>query len=122
MNRVAVVGILLLLCTGGTLTQIAIGEINSPTSSGEITLTGTVSCSRCRTLQPEHKGYTRWSWALHSMYEGDDAVLLVQERAYRLQGDRKQLLDFMESKATVTGELDGPTLVVRSIMPAGREK
>jgi hypothetical protein len=80
-----------------------------------VTLTGTLSCAHCQGIQPMHKGYTQFSWALHSVNLGDDIVLLVQDKIYTLQGDKSQLLPFMSTKARVTGELDGSTMDVRGI-------
>jgi hypothetical protein len=81
----------------------------------EVTLTGTVSCARCQGLQPMHKGYTQFSWALYSVSQGDDVVLVVQDKTYTLQGDKDQILKFMSAKARVTGHLEGVTLQVTTI-------
>ena len=48
-----------------------------------------------------HKGYTQFSWALYSVSQGDDIVLVVQDKAYKLQGDKDELLKFMSSKVDV---------------------
>jgi hypothetical protein len=81
----------------------------------DITLTGTVSCAHCQGIQPMHKGYTQFSWALYSVSQGDDIVLVVQDKAYKLQGDKDELLKFMSSKVRVTGLLDGATMEVATI-------
>jgi hypothetical protein len=47
-----------------------------------------------------HKGYTQWTWALHSVSKGDDIVLVVGNNTYKLQGNREQLLQYTESKTT----------------------
>ena len=62
-----------------------------------------------------HKGYTNWTWALHSVSEGDDIVFIVGKTTYKLQGDPDKLLKYIASKATVTGQLDGTTLNVETI-------
>ena len=89
-------------------------------ASTEITLTGTVSCAHCQGIQPMHKGYTPFSWALQSVNEGDDIVLVVQDKVYKLQGDKDQLLKFMSSKVRVTGLLDGTTMEVATIGRAAK--
>jgi hypothetical protein len=81
----------------------------------EVTLVGTVSCAHCQGIQPMHKGYTPFSWALYSVSQRDDIVLVVQDKAYTLQGDKNQLLKFMSAKARVTGHLEGNTLAVERI-------
>jgi dTDP-glucose pyrophosphorylase len=81
-----------------------------------------VSCSRCQGIQPLHKGYTRWTWALRSVSEGDDIVLVVGDNIYKLQGDKDQVLKYMESKAKVTGNLEGRTLAVQTIARPDNKK
>ena len=81
----------------------------------EITLTGMVSCAHCQGIQPMHKGYTQFSWALQSVSQGDDIVLVVRDKAYKLQGDKDLLLKFMSAKARVTGRLEGEVLEVETI-------
>ena len=81
----------------------------------ETTLIGMVSCSHCQGIQPMHKGYTQYSWALQSVSQGDDIVLVVQDKAYKLVGEKDQLLKFMSAKARVTGRLEGEVLEVETI-------
>ena len=81
----------------------------------EVTRIGTVSCGHCQGIQPAHKGYTPLTWALNSVSQGDDIVLVSQNQTYRLQGDKEQLLKAMSTKARVTGRLDGNTLSVETI-------
>jgi hypothetical protein len=83
--------------------------------STEVTLTGTVSCGHCQGLQPLHKGYTQYSWALNSVGQGDDVVLVSNDQVYKLQGNADDLLKLMSSKARATGRLDGNTLQVETI-------
>ncbi len=89
-----------------------------PTEAKGTTLTGKISCSKCVGIQPMHKGYTRWTWALHSVGEGDQIVLVVGRDTYELQGEKDQLLKYMEDKVTVKGDLLGRALVVKAINPA----
>jgi hypothetical protein len=91
-------------------------------TSGNVTLTGRVSCAKCQGIQPLHKGYTRFSWALQSISDGDDIVFVVGDDIYKLQGDRDQFLKHMENKVTVTGNLEGHTLVVQTIGPASKTR
>jgi hypothetical protein len=91
-------------------------------SSNGVTFTGMVSCSKCQGIQPLHKGYTRWTWALQSISEGDDIVLVVSDAVYKLQGDKDLMLKFMERKATVTGTLDGQRLTVQTIVRPEKNK
>ena len=88
----------------------------------EVTLTGTVSCGHCQGIQPMHKGYTQFSWALNSVSQGDDIVLVSRDQVYKLQGNTDNLLKFMSAKARATGRLDGSTLAVETIGRAPKGK
>ncbi len=94
----------------------------SQSTTNSVTLTGEVSCGRCQNIQPPPKGYTRFSWALHSVSEGDDVVLLIAGKTYTLQGDRNQFLKYVGHKTTVNGRLDGTTVIVQMITPPGNTK
>jgi hypothetical protein len=87
-----------------------------------VMITGEVSCGRCQTIQPPPKGYTRYSWALHSISTGDDLVLVVGDKAYMLQGDKNQLLKYVGHKAIVNGNLSGITLSVQTIASPKKNK
>jgi hypothetical protein len=88
----------------------------------EITLTGPVSCGHCQGIQPMHKGYTQYTWALNSVSQGDDIVLVGKDQVYKLQGDNDKLLQFMSAKARVSGRLDGNTLQVETIGRAPKDE
>jgi hypothetical protein len=100
--------------------RAAAAQAFSPVSTGNVTVIGKVSCGHCQGIQPLHKGYTRWTWALHSVNEGDDVVFVTGNNVYKLQGDKEELLKHMEDKVRVTGNLQGRILDVQSI--AGVEK
>ena len=91
----------------------------SPTQAS---LTGTVSCGHCQGIQPVHKGFTPFTWALNSVSEGDSIVLVVQDKTYELQGDKDNLLKFMSARARVSGQLDGSTLLVETISRAAKNE
>ena len=80
-----------------------------------VTLTGLVSCAHCQGMQPMHKGHTQYSWALYSVSQGDDIVLVAHDKTYKLQGDKNQLLKFMSAKARITGRLDNTELLVQTV-------
>jgi hypothetical protein len=63
----------------------------------------------------QHKGFTRWTWATYKVSQGDDIVLVTPAMTYNLQGDRKQLLKYLEDKMAVSGNLDANTIEVTSI-------
>ena len=116
--------ILLTMCLASALAvppfTAAYARAQFPTDN--VTLTGRVSCSKCEGVQPTHKGYTNWTWALHSVSEGDDIVFIVGKTTYKLQGDPEKLLKYIASKATVTGQLEGATLKVETIKSPSKGK
>jgi hypothetical protein len=114
MRRV-VVTCLYIACVTALLSTLDVYAASEATSNANVTLTGTVSCSRCQGYPPLHKGYTRWTWAIHSVSDGDDIVLVVGNNIYKIQGDRSQLLKYMEDKVEVTGNLNGRTLTALRI-------
>jgi hypothetical protein len=86
----------------------------------KVTVTGDVRCGHCQGLLPIHKGYTLFTWALNSVSQGDDIVLVAQDRVYKLQGAKDQVLRFMSAKVRVTGRLDGSVLEVETIVRAAK--
>ena len=97
-----------------------VGARSARSAPTAITLTGTVSCGHCQGIQPMHKGYTPFSWALNSVSQGDDIVLVSGDQVYKLQGDKDNLLKFMSAKARVSGRLDGSILEVEAIGRAAK--
>ena len=86
-----------------------------------VTFTGMVTCAHCVGNQPMHKGFTQWTWALESInHQGDDIVLAVGDKIYRLQGNKDEILKYIADKATVTGHLGGNTLSVETIGRPGK--
>jgi len=102
MSRLVVTCLYIVSLTA-LLSTVNVYAASEATSKASVTLTGTVSCSRCQGYPPLHKGYTRWTWAVHSVSEGDDIVIVVGNNIYKAQGDRSQLLKYMEDKVEVTG-------------------
>jgi len=115
MSKLVIFAVLYVASVTAFLLPLHVHAGSEATSNTNVTLIGTVSCSRCQGYPPLHKGYTRWTWALHSVGEGDDIVLVVRNNIYKLQGDKDQLLKYMEDKVEVTGNLEGRTLTVQTI-------
>jgi len=97
----------------------AIPSFAHPVSSA--TFTGLVTCAHCVGNQPMHKGYTPWTWALESVkHQGDDIVMVVGDKIYKLQGNKDEILKYIADKAMVTGRLDGNILSVETIGKPGK--
>ena len=115
MSKVAISTVLCIASVTAFLSLLSVEAVSEATTNN-VTFIGTVSCSRCQGYPPVHKGHTRWTWAVHSVVgEGDEIVLVVGNNLYKLQGDKDQLLKYMEDKVEVTGNLEGRTLVVQTI-------
>jgi hypothetical protein len=124
MNRITVYRTILFASLFALCFATAVRSVRAAANRdvSDFTITGTVSCARCQGIQPMHKGYTPYSWALFSVSQGDDIVLVAQGTAYKLQGDKRQLLQYMGEKARITGRRDGNTLEVEAITrPAKNE-
>jgi hypothetical protein len=87
-----------------------------------VMLTGLVTCSRCSANQMPRKGYTQFSWAVQSVSQGDDILIVAGNVTYKLQGNKDQILKYIAGKATVSGSLDGNVLTVEKIGPAGKSE
>jgi hypothetical protein len=85
-------------------------------SGAEQTLTGTVGDSKCKGQTIDRKAVTLLSCThicTHS--EGRDYVLRMGNSVYVLVGHRNDLDKFGGGRATVTGRLDGNTILVDSV-------
>ena len=99
---------------------LSVPAVAAPVSN--VTLTGLVTCSRCVGNQPLHKGFTQLSWAVQSVSQGDDIVIVAGNVTYKLQGNKDQILKYIAGKATISGHLDGNVLTVEKIGPAGKSE
>ncbi len=99
---------------------LAIQTFARPVAS-DVTFTGLVTCMHCTDLS-QHKGFTRWTWAMYKVSQGDEIVFLAGGKTYRLQGDRQQLSKYVEDKATVSGQLDADTIAVTTIVRPKKRK
>lgn len=95
----------------------------SATERTNTSVIGTVTCYSCRTDNSPHKGYTKWTWALHRVNEGDGIVLIVGNEIFGIEGDTNELLKYMEDKVEVTGRFQRGILFVETIKrPASKKK
>jgi len=102
MKRVAGYCVKLFLGSVLVVTPCVAAQSSDEARAGTVTMTGLITCSRCLDLS-QHKGFTPWGWANYEVSQGDDIVLVVSGEAYLLQGDRKQLIRYLQDKETVTG-------------------
>jgi len=85
-------------------------------SGAEQTLTGTVGDSKCKGRVIDRKAVTLLSCTYictHS--EGRDYVLVTKDAVYVLNGHRRDLDKFGGGRATITGRVEGNTIMVDSV-------
>lgn len=98
------------------LTGLSIGALTIFAQSNQ-TLTGTVSDSMCgakhmmANLSPAQ--CTR-----ECVKQGSDYALVSNGKVYTLKGETKQLDKYAGQKVTVTGNISGETVDVKSVSPA----
>ena len=91
-------------------------SILAQTSGTEQTLTGTVGDSKCKGQTIDRKAVTLLSCThLCTHSEGRDYVLVTRDAVYVLNGHRSNLDKFGGGRATITGRVDGNTLLVDSV-------
>lgn len=122
MHKTVTLSALYIVSVAIFISSVQADASSKSTSDQAATFIGTVSCSRCQQDMSLHKGYTKWTWALHMVGEGDGIVLVVGDQVYKLQGDKDQLVKHMEDKVQVTGDLEGQTLTVRTISRPNKKR
>jgi hypothetical protein len=91
-------------------------SLPAQTSGAEQTLTGTVGDSKCKGQTMDRKNLTLLSCTYictHS--EHRDYVLVTRDAVYILNGHGSDLDKFGGGRATITGHVDGNTVLVDSV-------
>jgi hypothetical protein len=74
--------------------------------SDDITITGTVTCSKYIYSKPDRKGFTPAEAIRMCVSQGYSYVLVSGRNVYPLEGDRNKLAKLAGEKVTVTGHVD----------------
>ena len=91
-------------------------SLSAQTSGAEQTLTGTVGDSKCKGQTLDRKAVTLLSCThLCTHMEGRDYVMVTRDAVYVLNGHRNELDKFGGGRATITGRIDGNTVLVDSV-------
>ena len=91
-------------------------SLPAQTSGAEQTLTGTVGDAKCKGQTIDRKNTTLLSCTYRcTNSEGRDYVLVTRDAVYVLNGHRSELDKFGGGRATVTGRVDGNTVLVDSV-------
>lgn len=98
------------------LAGLLIASLTAFSQSGQ-TLTGTVSDSMCG-AKHMMTNMTAAQCTRECVKQGSDYALVSAGKVYTLKGDTKQIDKYAGQNVTVTGDVSGTTLTVRSIAPA----
>jgi hypothetical protein len=91
-------------------------SLPAQTSGAEQTLTGTVGDSKCKGQTIDRKNLTLLSCTyLCTHLEHRDYVLVTRDAVYVLNGHGSNLDKFGGGRATITGHVDGNTVLVDSV-------
>jgi hypothetical protein len=100
---------------GPAWAQTSRTSLSAQNDGAERTLTGTVGDSKCKG-QIDRKGVTKLSCTIQCTHsEGRDYVLVMDDAVYVLDGHRSDLDKFAGGRATITGRVDGNTVMVDSV-------
>jgi hypothetical protein len=91
-------------------------SLPAQTSGAQQTLTGTVGDSKCKGQTLDRKAVTLLSCThVCTNSEHRDFVLVTRDAVYVLNGHRDELDKFGGGRATITGRVDGNTVLVDSV-------
>jgi hypothetical protein len=91
-------------------------SLPAQTSGAEQTLTGTVGDAKCKGQTLDRKNVTLLSCThVCTNSEHRDFVLVTRDAVYVLNGHRSELDKFGGGRATITGRVDGNTILVDSV-------
>jgi len=74
--------------------------------AGEVTITGTVTCSKYVYSKPERKGFTTAEAIRMCASQGYSYVIVSGKDVYPLEGDSNKLAKLAGEKVTITGHVD----------------
>lgn len=80
---------------------------SSKTAPDEITVSGTVTCSKYVYAQPNSRSFNRPNAIRRCMGQGYQYVLASPETVHPLEGNRDELAKFAGQKVAITGKVDG---------------
>jgi len=89
----------------------------SPERPAMATFTGMITDSYCGARHMRHTNLTPAECAASCIRSGASYVLVDGDRRYRLSGDRRSLSKLLGTRASISGTLQGDTIVVNSAAP-----
>jgi len=96
-------------------------SLPSQNGGAERTLTGTVGDSKCKG-QIDRKAVTKMSCTIQCTHsEGRDYVLVTPDAVYVLDGHKSDLDKFAGGHATISGHVNGNTVLIDSVSSVKRQ-
>jgi hypothetical protein len=87
------------------LTPTVAAQSSSQTTLKDVTISGTVTCSKYVYSKPDRKGFTPAEAIRLCASQGYAYVIVSGKNVYPLEGDKKQLAKLAGERATVTGHV-----------------
>lgn len=88
------------------LAPMVAAQFTSNAAPKDVTVTGTVTCSKYVYSKPERKGFTAAEAIRLCASQGYAYVIVAGKNVYPLEGDKNQIAKLAGEKVTVTGHVD----------------
>jgi hypothetical protein len=96
-----------IVCAGVfALAPIVAAQSSSQAASRDVTITGTVTCSKYIYSKPDRKGFTAAEAIRLCASQGYAYVIVSGKNVYPLEGDKNQMAKLAGEKVTVTGHVN----------------
>ena len=99
-------GLSIVLAGSFLLAPTVASQTSSQTPSDEVTITGTVTCSKYVYSKPDRKGFTPAEAIRMCASQGYSYVIVSGRNVYPVEGDRNKLAKLAGEKVTVTGQVE----------------
>ena len=96
-----------IVCAGVlALAPMVAAQSSSQAASRDVTITGTVTCSKYIYSKPDRKGFTATEAIRLCASQGYAYVIVSGKNVYPLEGDKNQMAKLAGEKVTVTGHVN----------------
>jgi hypothetical protein len=107
MTKSTVCRISFIVCAGVfALAAMVAAQSSSQAASKDVTITGTVTCSKYAHSKPDRKGFTAVEAIRMCASQGYGYVVVSGKDVYPLEGDKNQMAKLAGEKVTVTGHVN----------------
>jgi hypothetical protein len=107
MNKIMSSRIVTIALTGVfAIAPMVAAQSSSQAGSKDLTITGTVTCSKYAYSKPDRKAFTAAEAIRMCIGQGYPVVIVSGKDVYPLKGDKNQMVKLAGEKVTVTGHVD----------------